>query len=205
VTTKGVGWAFGEACDLVAPPLNLVLYMYLRIFAYTSNTLIASFEYMELILVSGTLKNFWFLLRSCLSIDRAICNWMYVKCLILTNPLLFLLLLEPNVIRLTPLDRGDEGGYGSTWNGVRLVMGIIIFWIPIESRTVHVFQDICIFGRICKDTTWGDQERKCVLSRFIDLSRTGNNFVFTSGTRLIQQTSMSISGDVQRHRMEDVV
>ncbi len=35
VTTKGVGWAFGEASDLVAPPLNLVLYMHLRIFAYT--------------------------------------------------------------------------------------------------------------------------------------------------------------------------
>jgi hypothetical protein len=71
VTTKGVGWAFGKASDLVAPPLNLVLYMHLRIFAYTSNTLIASFEYMELILASGTLKNFRFLLRSCLSTDRA--------------------------------------------------------------------------------------------------------------------------------------
>ena len=46
----GVGWTSGEASDLVAPPLNLVLYMHLRIFAYTSNALIASFEYMELML-----------------------------------------------------------------------------------------------------------------------------------------------------------
>ena len=50
-----------EAYDPVAPPLNLVLYMHLRIFAYTSNVLIASFEYMELILASGTPKNFIFL------------------------------------------------------------------------------------------------------------------------------------------------
>ena len=71
VTTEGVGWASEEASDLVAPPLNLVLYMHLRIFAYTSNALIASFEYMELILASGTLKNFRFLLRSRLSTDRA--------------------------------------------------------------------------------------------------------------------------------------
>ncbi len=43
--------------------------MHLRIFEYTSNALIASFEYMELILASGTL-NFRLLLRSCLSTDR---------------------------------------------------------------------------------------------------------------------------------------
>ena len=43
----------------------------LRVFAYTSNTLIANFEYMESILASGTLKNFRFLMRSCLSTDRA--------------------------------------------------------------------------------------------------------------------------------------
>ncbi len=71
VTTKGVGWASEEASDLVVSPLSLVLYMHLRIFAYTLNTLIASFEYMELMLASGTLKNFRFLLRSCLSTDRA--------------------------------------------------------------------------------------------------------------------------------------
>ena len=71
MTTEGVGWASEEASDLVAPPLNLVLYMHLRIFAYTSNSLIVSFEYMELILASGTLKNFRFLLRSRLSTDRA--------------------------------------------------------------------------------------------------------------------------------------
>ena len=71
VTTKGIGWASDEASDLVVSPLSLVLYMHLRIFAYTSNTLIASFEYMELMLASGTLKNLRFLLRSCLSTDRA--------------------------------------------------------------------------------------------------------------------------------------
>jgi hypothetical protein len=71
VTTKGVGWASEEVSDLVVSPLSLVLYMHLRIFAYTSNTLIATFEYMELMLAAGTLKNFRFLLRSCLSTDRA--------------------------------------------------------------------------------------------------------------------------------------
>jgi hypothetical protein len=67
-----VGWSFEEVSDLVAPPLNLVLYMHLRIFAYTSNVLIASssFKYMELILASSTLKNLMFLLKSRLSTDR---------------------------------------------------------------------------------------------------------------------------------------
>ena len=71
MTTQGVGWASEEASDLVAPPLNLVLYIHMRIFAYTSNALIASFEYMELMLASGTLTNFRFLLKSRLSTDRA--------------------------------------------------------------------------------------------------------------------------------------
>ena len=61
VTTQGVGWASEEASDLVAPPMNLVIYMYLRIFAYTSNTLIANFEYMDCMISSGTVKNFRFL------------------------------------------------------------------------------------------------------------------------------------------------
>jgi hypothetical protein len=47
VTAVGVDWASGEASDLAEPPLNLVLYIHLRIFAYTSNTLIVSFEYMD--------------------------------------------------------------------------------------------------------------------------------------------------------------
>ncbi len=47
MTTEGVGWASEEASDLVAPPLNLVLYMHLRIFTYTSNALITSFECMS--------------------------------------------------------------------------------------------------------------------------------------------------------------
>ena len=67
----GVGWASGEASDLVGPPLNLVIYMHLRIFAYTSNTLSDNFEYMDCILPSDTLKNFRFLLRSCLFTERA--------------------------------------------------------------------------------------------------------------------------------------
>ncbi len=71
VATMGVGWASEEASDIVEPPLNLVLYMHLRIFVYTSNTLIASLEYMDWTLSSGTLKNFKFLLRSCLFTDRA--------------------------------------------------------------------------------------------------------------------------------------
>ena len=53
VATMGVDWASGEASDLVEPTLNLVLYMHLRIFAYTSNTLIASFEYMDWMLASS--------------------------------------------------------------------------------------------------------------------------------------------------------
>jgi hypothetical protein len=63
--------------------------MYLRIFAYTSNVLIASFEYIELILASGTPKNFTLLWKSCLSSDRApvmkliwstfqLCRWITV-------------------------------------------------------------------------------------------------------------------------------
>ena len=44
----------------------------------------------------------------------------------------------------------NEGGDGSTWGGVHLVMGDIIFWTPIESRTVQVFQDIYIFVKYFK-------------------------------------------------------
>jgi hypothetical protein len=71
VTTMGVDWASEEVSGLVGPPLNLVLYIHLRIFAYTSNTLIASFEYMDCMLASVTLKNFRFLLKSCLFTERA--------------------------------------------------------------------------------------------------------------------------------------
>jgi hypothetical protein len=48
----GVGWSSGETSDLVEPPLNLVLYIHLRIFTYTSNTLIVSFEYLDWMLTS---------------------------------------------------------------------------------------------------------------------------------------------------------
>ena len=51
-----VGWASEYVSDLVSPPLNLVLNMHLRIFAYTSNVFIASFEYMVLTLASGLRK-----------------------------------------------------------------------------------------------------------------------------------------------------
>ena len=44
VTTMGVDWTSEEVSDLVEPLLNLVMYMHLRIFTYTSNTLIVSFE-----------------------------------------------------------------------------------------------------------------------------------------------------------------
>ena len=54
VATMGVGWASAEASDLVGPPPNLVLYMHLRIFSYTSNTLISSFEYVDCMLAFGT-------------------------------------------------------------------------------------------------------------------------------------------------------
>jgi hypothetical protein len=37
VTTQGVGWVSEEASDLVAPPLDLVIYIHLRMFTYTSN------------------------------------------------------------------------------------------------------------------------------------------------------------------------
>jgi hypothetical protein len=47
LTTMGVDWASEEVSDLVEPPLYLVLSMDLRIFAYTLNTLITSFEYMD--------------------------------------------------------------------------------------------------------------------------------------------------------------
>ncbi len=61
-----------------------------------------------------------------------------------------LLLLAPDVIRLPSLERGNEGWHGSAWGGVHLVMGAIIFWTAIESRAVHVFQDICIFVKYFK-------------------------------------------------------
>ncbi len=35
VEKVGVDWTSGEVSDLVEPPSNLVLYMYLRIFTYT--------------------------------------------------------------------------------------------------------------------------------------------------------------------------
>jgi hypothetical protein len=59
LTTQGVSWSSEEDSDLVAPPLNLERNIHLRMFAYTSNFLITGFEYMELMISSGTLKNFF--------------------------------------------------------------------------------------------------------------------------------------------------
>jgi hypothetical protein len=41
-------------------------------------------------------------------------------------PFLLLLLWDPKVISLSDLERSDEGGYGSDWDGVHRVMGVII-------------------------------------------------------------------------------
>ncbi len=49
---------------------GIVLYLFLRIFVYSSNTLIDSFEYMDWMLPSDTFKNFRFLLRSFLFTER---------------------------------------------------------------------------------------------------------------------------------------
>ena len=57
VVSFRVDWVSKEVPDLVNHPLNLVLYMHLRIFVYSSNILMSSFEQMDSKLVSGTLKN----------------------------------------------------------------------------------------------------------------------------------------------------
>ncbi len=57
MTTEGVGWASEEASDLVAPPLNLVLYMHFRVCG--ANT---SFRYSEKLQVLAEVS---FVHRSC--------------------------------------------------------------------------------------------------------------------------------------------
>ena len=64
----GVVFSEEEGSILVGPvpgesPLNLILYMHLRMFTYSSNILIASFDPMESMLASGTWKNFRFFLK----------------------------------------------------------------------------------------------------------------------------------------------
>ena len=68
----------------------------------------------------------------------------------LSNSLLLLLLWTPNVIRLPSLEGGDEGGHGPAWGGVRLVIDVAVFGTPIESRTVHTFQNVCILVKYFK-------------------------------------------------------
>jgi hypothetical protein len=107
MTTQGVGWVSEEASDLVAPPLDLVLYMHLRIFAYTSNVLIASFEYMELANLQ-TLPESWNL-ETCKHIHflrSGIVRW----CLRLVRHQ-SIPTLEVNVI-LTCLARDQGTGFG---------------------------------------------------------------------------------------------
>ena len=70
--------------------------------------------------------------------------------MVLVDSLPLLLLLAPNVIRLPSLERGDQGGSGSTWVGVHPVMVVLVFGVPIESRDVHAFQNICIFIKYYK-------------------------------------------------------
>ena len=62
-----VSWSSGEDPAPVGPPLNLVLYIHLRIFTYLSNILIANFDPMDsnLKFFQGTWKNLMFFLRSC--------------------------------------------------------------------------------------------------------------------------------------------
>ncbi len=70
--------------------------------------------------------------------------------LMLTNPLLLLLLLAPNLIRLPNLERGDEEGYGSTWSGVHLVMGAIILWTSINLVLYMPFRIFAYSSNILK-------------------------------------------------------
>jgi hypothetical protein len=70
--------------------------------------------------------------------------------LILTNPLLHILLLAPNIIRLPSLERGDEGGYGSVWDGVHLVMGATIFWTPLNLALYMPFRIFAYSSNILK-------------------------------------------------------
>lgn len=42
VSDSGVGWSSTEDPTLMEPPLNLILYMHLRIFAYSSNNLMSN-------------------------------------------------------------------------------------------------------------------------------------------------------------------
>ncbi len=63
----GVGFSSWEDPDLEGSTLNLVLYMYLRIFTYSSNIFVTNFTPMGSMIASGTRKNLRFFLRSCRS------------------------------------------------------------------------------------------------------------------------------------------
>jgi hypothetical protein len=60
VVVSGDEWSSVEVPDLVVHPLNLVLYIHLRMFVYSSNFVMSSFERMDSMLTcvtSGTWKN----------------------------------------------------------------------------------------------------------------------------------------------------
>ena len=57
VVVSGDEWSSVEVPDLPVHPLNLVLYIHLRMFVYSSNFLMSSFARMLSILASGTWKN----------------------------------------------------------------------------------------------------------------------------------------------------
>ena len=71
VGVLGEGGSPGEGPIPEESPLNLVLYMHLRIFAYSSNILIANFGPMGSMLASGTWKFLRFVLRPCSLRERA--------------------------------------------------------------------------------------------------------------------------------------
>ena len=55
--------------------------------------------------------------------------------MILSNPLLLFLLLVSNTIRLPRLERGDEGGHGSTW--VSISLGLPLNLRDLEHLTIE--------------------------------------------------------------------
>ena len=65
VGVSGEEGSLGEDPVPEESPLNLILYMHLRMFAYSSKILMASFDPMDSMLASGTWKIFRFFLRSC--------------------------------------------------------------------------------------------------------------------------------------------
>jgi hypothetical protein len=66
----GSTWASVEVPDLSVHPVNLILYIHLRILEYSSNIFMASFVRIDSKLASGTLKNFILFRKSLSFSDR---------------------------------------------------------------------------------------------------------------------------------------